>query len=453
MSAVKTPDPAAFVRRRRALLAHMNAHGGGVAVIATASEKMRNRDTPYAYRPDSYFHYLSGFGESEAVLVLIADAQPRSILFCRAKDPLRERWEGARFGPEAAAQAFAFDEAFDIATLGQRLPVWLAGMTQLWCAFGYEDEASAWPQIASALASVRRQARSGTATPNCLHDIRAVLDEMRLIKDEDEIALMRRAAQISAEAHRRAMQASRAGRFEYEIEATLLHHFRHCGASAPAYGSIVAGGANACVLHYTANDCPLQDGDLLLIDAGCELEGYASDITRTFPVNGRFSAPQRALYDIVLAMQQAARAAIQPGAHFDQPHEAAVAVLIDGLIALGILPHDHATAVEQKSWQRFYPHRTSHWLGRDVHDAGAYHLHGQPRPLLPGMVLTIEPGCYILPADDVDPAFWNIGIRIEDDALVTAQGCEYLSADVPTDAAEIEALMRSAAPNARGTSS
>ncbi len=443
VAALPVIDPSPFLRRRQAVLAHLAAHGGGVAVLPTAPEQTRNRDTHYPYRHDSYFYYLSGFAEPEAVIVLIADAAqaPRQILFCRDKDETREIWDGYRYGPMAAAEIFAFDEAWPIEELAQRLPDYLANQPTLWSTLGSDDR---WDRsLMQALNAVRAQARSGVLAPQMLRELRSVLDEMRLIKDAGEQAIMRRAASISAAAHCRAMQATRPGRFEYEIEAELLHSFRRAGSQYPAYPSIVASGANACVLHYVDNNRQMRDGELLLIDAGCELDGYAADITRTFPVNGRFSAAQRAVYDIVLAAQQAATAAVHPGADWNAPHAAAVAVLTQGMVDLGLLSGSVDGLIESNAYQRFYMHRTGHWLGMDVHDAGDYKIAGQWRALQPGMVLTIEPGCYIRAAADVPQALWNIGIRIEDNALVTAGGCELITREVPSAASEIEALMRS----------
>jgi Xaa-Pro aminopeptidase len=436
-------DIAPFCARRARLIEHMTTAGGGVAVIHTAAEVTRNRDTHYPYRFDSYFHYLTGFGEPDAAVVLVTGAKPKAILFCREKNEEREIWEGYRHGPEAARGLFGFDEAWTIGELDTKLPELLADQPALWCGFGYDE---AWDaRITRALNAVRANARAGVVPPHSIRDVRAVLDEMRLIKDASELATMRRAAAISAAAHRRAMAATRPGRHEYEIEAELLHAFRAAGSQAPAYPSIVASGPNACVLHYVANDRRMADGDLLLIDAGCELDGYASDITRTFPVNGRFSAPQRDVYELVLAAQQAAKAAIRPAAHWNEPHEAAVRVLTQGFVDLGLLAGSVDELIERGDYRRFYMHRTGHWLGRDVHDAGEYKQDGEWRRLAPGMVLTVEPGCYIRPAADVPEALWNIGVRIEDDAVVTADGCEFITDAVPRTVAEIEALMREAA--------
>ncbi|HRP75001.1 MAG TPA: aminopeptidase P N-terminal domain-containing protein [Rhodocyclaceae bacterium] len=434
-------DTRSFRLRRRRLIDRMLATGGGVAVIPTAPERTRNRDTHYPYRFDSYFHYLTGFDEPEAVVVLVADdEEPRSILFCREKNEEREIWDGFRHGPEAARELFGFDEAWTIGDLQQRLPELLADRPVLWCGFGYDAQWDA--RITDALNAVRANARAGAVPPHSIRDVHADLDEMRLIKDEAEVAVMRRAAKISAHAHRRAMHAARPGRFEYEIEAELLHAFRVAGSQFPAYPSIVASGPNACVLHYVRNDRRMLDGELLLIDAGCELDGYASDITRTFPVNGRFSPAQRDIYELVLAAQRAARNAIRPGAHWNEPHEAAVREITQGLLDLKLLTGSLDAAIEQASYRRFYMHRTGHWLGRDVHDAGEYKQDGEWRTLYPGMVLTVEPGCYIRPAPDVPEVFWNIGIRIEDDAVVTDEGCEFITDAVPRTISEIEALMR-----------
>jgi Xaa-Pro aminopeptidase len=442
MTPTAPSDITPFRARRQRLLASMAAEGGGIAVIPTAPERARNRDTHYPYRYDSYFHYLSGFREPEAVLVLLTDPVPRSLLFCREKDQEREIWDGYRFGPAGAREVFGFDEAHPIAEFASRLPELMANQPAVFYALGYDAEFDA--RISAALNGVRANARSGAVPPAAIRDVRALVDEMRLFKDDFELALMRRAAAISAEGHRRAMATARPGAFEYEVEAELLHAFRRHGAQSPAYPSIVASGANACVLHYVDNDRPMEDGDLLLIDAGCEVDGYASDITRSFPVNGRYSGPQRDVYELVLAAQAAAVAAIRPGAHWNEPHEAAVKVLAQGLVDLRLLPGSLDASLESGSYRRFYMHRTGHWLGLDVHDAGEYKVRGEWRTLAPGMMLTVEPGCYIRPADDVPEAFWNIGVRIEDDALVTAEGCELITAATPKTVAEIEDLMAEA---------
>ncbi|WP_019916869.1 Xaa-Pro aminopeptidase [Methyloversatilis discipulorum] len=432
-----------YSERRARLIERM---GTGVAVIATAPERARNRDTHYGYRHDSYFYYLTGFAEPEAVLVLVAGDSPRSILFCREKNEEREIWDGWRHGPGAAREKFGFDEAYVYGELDAKLPDLLANQPRLHYVIG---EDAAWDQrMMAALNAVRAQVRAGRQAPAELLDIRQPLDDMRLIKDLHEQALMRRAADISARAHRRAMQATRPGAMEYEIEAEILHEFRRSGSEAPAYGSIVAGGANACVLHYVSNDAELRGGDLLLIDAGCELGGYASDITRTWPVSGRFNAAQREVYQLVLDSQTAAFAEVKPGARFIDYHDAAVKVLAQGMLDLGLLQGSLDEVIDKGDYRRFYMHRTGHWLGMDVHDAGEYRPRGggpnEWRALEAGMVLTVEPGCYIRPADDVPEAFWNIGIRIEDDVIVTADGCDIYTAAAPKTVADIEAVMAEA---------
>lgn len=428
-----------FIARRQRLLASMKE---GVALIPTAPEQVRNRDAHYPFRSDSYFHYLSGFPEPEAVLVLIAGDTPRSILFCREKNEEREIWDGYRYGPANAQETFGFDEAYPIDTLDAKLPELIANQPVLWSAIGFD---AAWDaRVTNALNTVRGQTRAGKRAPETIRNVRALLDDMRLIKDDFELDIMARAARISAGAHVRAMKFAAPGRYEYEVDAELMHEFRRHGSPFPAYTSIVASGAHACVLHYVENDGLIKDGDLILIDAGCELEGYASDITRSFPANGRFSGPQRDIYQLVLDAQKAAEQATRPGNSFMAPHDAAVKVLAQGLVDLKLLTGTADEAIEKESYKRFYMHRTSHWLGMDVHDAGEYKDGDEWKKLQPGMVLTLEPGCYIRPADDVPEAFWNIGVRIEDDAVVTADGCRLLTRDVPVEIAEIEALIQEA---------
>ena len=432
-------DTTPYRNRRNALLQSM---GAGVAIIPTAPERLRNRDTDYLYRFDSYFYYLTGFAEPDAVLVLVAGEEPKSILFCREKHPERELWEGFRFGPDAARETYGFDEAHPIAKLDEMLPKLLADQPALHYAPGMDP---AWDaRVLRWLNEVRAQVRTGVAAPAEIHDLRAELDSMRLTKDAYEIGVMRRAGAISAGAHVRAMRTARPGLMEYEIEAELLHEFRRYGSQFPAYWPIVAGGANACVLHYRDNNRPLSDGDLLLIDAGCELDGYAADITRTFPVNGAYSGPQAAIYELVLAAQTAAIAEVKPGHPWNAPHDAAVKVLAQGFIDLGLCAGTLDEVLEKEDYKRFYMHRTGHWLGLDVHDAGDYRRHGEWLRLAPGMTLTVEPGCYVRPAEEVPEPFWNIGVRIEDDALVTDSGCEILTAGAPKQPSEIEALMRHA---------
>ena len=429
-------DLARCAERRATLIGRMDA---GVAIVPTAPERIRNRDSDYLYRYDSYFYPLCGFPEPDAVLVLVAGAQARSILFCRDKNPERELWEGFRHGPEAAKAAFGIDETASIATLEEALPKLIANQRTLYYAPGADPGWDA--RVMNWLNQVRAQSRTGVTAPNEIRDVRAILDEMRLYKDETELATMRRAAAISAVAHQRAMRATRPGRNEFEIEAELLYEFRRGGAQFPAYWPIVAGGRNACVLHYRDNSAPLVQGELLLIDAGCERHGYAADITRTFPVGGRFSAAQRDIYELVLAAQAAAIAAVVPGRRWNDPHEAAVQTLARGFVDLGLCEGPVERVIESEDYKRFYMHRTGHWLGLDVHDVGEYKIEGDWRKLEPGMTLTVEPGCYIQPADNVPQAFWNTGVRIEDDVLVTGSGCEVLTTATPKSVSEIEALV------------
>src|SRR3990170_3858719 len=430
------PDaiPSVYAERRRRLAA---AIGDGVAVIPTAPERVRNRDSHYPYRFDSHFYYLTGFGDPEAVLVLVEN---KSILFCREKNPERETWDGFRYGPDGARERFGFDEAHPIASLDQEMARLLENRPALYYPMGadaqWDARAIRW------LNAVRERVRAGIAAPERVQDVRALIDDMRLVKDAHELAIMRRAARIAAQAHRRAMQRARPGRTEYEVEAELLYEFRRNGAQFPAYSPIVAGGANACVLHYVQNDAPLDEGALLLVDAGCELEGYAADITRTFPVNGRFGGAQREVYEIVLAAQRAAMDKVRAGNAWNEPHDAAVRVLAQGMLDLRLLQGGLDEVLEKETYKRFYMHRTGHWLGLDVHDAGDYKRAGKWRALAPGMVLTVEPGLYIRAADDVPERLRGIGVRIEDDVLVTADGCEVITAATPKSIADIEALIR-----------
>ena len=431
--------------------------GGGIALISTAPELSRNRDSEFPYRHDSDFYYLTGFEEPGATLVLKVAGNGKSFqlqshLFCRPKDPEREIWDGIRLGPEAAPETLGVEFAHSNQVLDQQLSELLADQDAIYIRLAESAEADR--RLRHWMKQVRGKARSGINPPSEFHDVEAFIHEMRLFKDAQEIDTMRRAASISARAHIRAMQVCKLGLREYQLEAELLHEFRNSGAQSVAYNSIVASGANSCILHYRAGSTELRSGELCLIDAGCELDGYASDITRTFPVNGRFTGPQRALYDITLAAQEAAIAMTKPGNTFMQPHDAALRVLTQGLLdenllnllELGSLDN----AIETGAYRRFYMHRTSHWLGMDVHDVGSYRetVEDSSKPEKPwrilksGMVMTIEPGLYIRPADDIDEQFWNIGIRIEDDAVVNDAGCELISRGVPVKADEIEALMR-----------
>ena len=440
-----------YAARRAQLAASMAP--GAVAVLATAPEALRNGDSEYPYRHDSYFYYLSGFTEPESVLAIVAacgDTPARAILFCREKNVERETWEGFRHGPAAAREAFGFDEAFPIAELDAQMARLLANVPALYYANAHSAAFDA--QVAGWLKTVRGQSRAGVAAPSRIEHLLPLLDAMRLHKDASEQALMARSAGIAGAAHRRAMRAARPGMFEYELEAELLYEFRRNGAQFPAYTPIVASGANACILHYNANNRQTRDGDLVLIDAGCEFDSYASDITRTFPVNGVFSAPQRALYELVLRAQDAALAAIVPGRPYSDFHEAAVQVLAEGMLDFGLLDRAKYGSAEnvlaERAHTQFYMHGTGHWLGLDVHDAGAYRdlaLDARPsRRLLPGMALTVEPGIYVRPAPGVPEQFWHIGIRIEDNVIVGEAGAQVISGAAPKTVADVEALMREA---------
>lgn len=455
-----------YAQRRARMAAQLGA--GGIALIPTAPERPRNRDSDFLYRHDSYFYYLTGFTEPNAWLVVTGDG--RSTLFCQPKDLEREIWDGYRLGPDAAPAALGMDAAHSVAELDALLPKLLENREAVW--FPFAIHAGLEARVAGWLNQVRTRVRYGALCPEQQRDLCAVLDEMRLVKDAHEQDVMRRAAAISARAHVRAMQASarmlRAGQDvrEYHLDAELLHEFRMGGSQYPAYSSIVAAGPNACVLHYRADVTPVRAGELVLIDAGCELDGYASDITRTFPANGTFSAAQRELYDLVLASQEAAVAATRPGARFTDPHDAAVKVLAQGMLDVGLLDRGKVgtldDVIDKRAYFQFYMHRTGHWIGMDVHDCGSYvepsevgevserqdPLSGEliknrpSRILRPGMALTIEPGIYVRPAEGVPERFHNIGIRIEDDAIVTGEGCELITRGAPVKAAEIEALMK-----------
>lgn len=432
-------DPWLWQGRRRRLLAHMTEHGGGIAILGTAPERERNRGTLYPYRADSYFYYLTGFTEPSAVVVLIADEMPRQFLFCRPKDELKESWTGYRFGTEKAAEQFGFDAAWPIDDLAKKLPELLAGQAVLWTNLAVDPD---WDRVVfDALAVARTTARSEATVPQTVNELSVVLSEMRLIKDEHELALMRRAGEISGKAHQAAMRAAASGRFEYALEAELLRVFRAGGCQYPAYPSIVASGPNACVLHYDVNSRLMLDGELVLIDAGGELDGYASDITRTFPVNGRFSGAQRDLYQLVLDANKAARDEARPGQDWNAPHTAAVRVLTEGLRTLGLLSGELDDLIEAAAYKRFYIHHTGHWLGLDVHDVGQYKIDGKWRQFVPGMSFTVEPGLYIRPAEDIPEAFWNTGIRIEDNVVITETGHEVLTDSAPREIADIEACM------------
>jgi Xaa-Pro aminopeptidase len=462
---------ALYAKRRAALAAQINAQGGGIAIIPTALEQQRNRDNDFPFRADSYHAYFSGFTEPQALVVIVASpggshgalGTYKSVLFCRSKNIEHEIWDGFRYGPEGAREAFGFDEAFSIDDLDTKLVELMSNQPAVWWPWGslaihrgFESRIEGW------LNGVRAKSRQNITAPRTQRDLCPLMDEMRLFKDASEIDTMRRAAQISAAAHARAMRVSakgmraKQGLREYHLEAELLHEFRFHGSQFPAYGSIVATGANACVLHYAAGNVELKDGDLCLIDAGCELDGYASDITRTFPVNGKFTGPQKTLYELVLDAQLKAIEATQPGKRFIDPHNAALRVLVQGMLDTALLDKnkvgtDIDGVIAAGAHSAFYMHRTGHWLGMDVHDCGDYTEQGEPvgadgkpasRILRAGMVTTVEPGIYVRPAEGVPEHFWNIGIRIEDDVVITDKGNEVISKDAPKTVADIEALMK-----------
>ena len=428
-----------FKRRRRQLMQMMGP--GSVAILPAAPEVVRNRDVHYPYRPDSDFYYLTGFSEPDAIAVLIPGRrQAEYVLFCRERDEKRERWDGPRAGQEKAVQEFGADDSFPIADCEEILPGLLEECTRVFYAMGSNPDLD--KRLAEWVNQIRGKSRTGVHGPVEFIALDHYLHEMRLYKSTAEVQRMRHAAKITAAAHVRLMQTCRPGLPEYELEAEFIHECATRGARFQAYPPIVGGGGNACVLHYVDNRDELADGDLVLVDAGCEYGYYASDITRTFPVNGRFNPAQRALYELVLAAQEAAIAKVKPGNHWNDPHDAAVRVITKGLVDLGLLKGTVPRLVKEQAYNRFYMHRTGHWLGMDVHDVGDYKVDGAWRELEPGMTLTVEPGIYI-PAGmrGVPKKFWNTGIRIEDDVLVTTDGHEVLTRDAPKAVAEIEALM------------
>lgn len=431
-----------FNRRRRGLMQLM---GDGIAIIPTNEEQYRNGDVRFKFRPDSDFYYLTQFPEPEAVAVLIPNRKEGEfILFCRKNDPTREQWEGKRAGLDKAIEQYGADQAYEIEELETILPKLLENQGQVFTCTGrhpdFDQQLFAWVN------EIKAKVRSGVHAPMGFQDLSYILHELRLFKKSEELRVMRRAAKLSAAGHRRAMQACHPGMYEYEIQAALEATFMQGGSGYPAYPSIVAAGENACILHYTENQAICQDGDLLLIDAGAELECYASDITRTFPVNGKFSAEQRTLYDLVLAAQAAAIEEVRPDRGWRAYHQAAVKVLAQGMLDLGLLKGSLEEALEKESYKQFYMHGTGHWLGMDVHDVGEYKVEDAWRVLEPGMALTVEPGIYVTPSDKVDERWHNIGIRIEDDVVVGKEAPEILSRDIPVEADEIEAIMRDARP-------
>ena len=408
-------------------------------LVAAAPERMRNADAAWPYRQDSDFHYLTGFPESAAVLALLPGRRHgEAVLFCRERDPGHERWHGESAGTERAVSEYGMDDAFPVDDIDDILPGMIEGRARVYCHFGREPAFDA--QLMGWMRRLR-ELRGGGVAPKEFVALGHLLHDLRLYKSRDELRLMRHAATIAAEAHLAAMRAATPGRHEYEVEAELVRAIRMRGA-VPAFPPIVAGGANACTMHYTANRALLADGDLLLVDAGAEVDCYASDISRAIPVNGRFSREQRALYEVVLAAQLAAIDEVRPGASFEAAHHAAVRVIVEGLRALGLLDGDVDTVIADGRYRRFFPSKTGHWLGMDVHDVGDYRVDGEPRLLEPCMVVTVEPGIYVPPDEPGVAERWRgIGIRIEDDVAVTREGCEVLSADVPKVPDEIERLL------------
>ncbi|MDZ5602999.1 Xaa-Pro aminopeptidase [Pseudomonas sp. RP23018S] len=433
---------AEYARRRKALMAQMVPNS--IAILPAAALAIRNRDVEHVYRQDSDFQYLSGFPEPEAVIALIPGREHGEyVLFCRERNPEREQWDGLRAGQEGAVRVHGADDAFPINDIDEILPGLIEGRERVYSAMGSNPEFDR--RLMDWINVIRSKARLGAQPPNEFVALDHLLHDMRLYKSAAEVKVMRLAAQISAGAHIRAMQACRAGLREYSLEAELDYAFRRGGAKMPAYGSIVAAGRNGCILHYQENDALLKDGELVLIDAGCEIDCYASDITRTFPVSGRFSPEQKAIYELVLKAQHAAFAEIAPGKHWNHAHEATVRVITAGLVELGLLKGEVQALIDSEAYRAFYMHRAGHWLGMDVHDVGDYKVGGQWRVLEPGMALTVEPGIYIA-ADNLNVAkkWRGIGVRIEDDVVVTRSGCEILSTGVPKTVAEIEALMADA---------
>ena len=428
-----------YSARRKELMSVM--HSNSIAIISAAPEKVRSRDTHYPYKQNVNLSYLCGFPEPESVLVLIPGrAQGEMVLFCRDKDPLRETWDGYREGPEGAVSNFGADDAFPIADIDDILPNLIEGKDRLYYAIGKDPEFDR--HLMDWVNHVRNQRGNGALPPGEFVDLDHFINEMRLFKTAGELKIMRKAAEISVSAHSRAMKASKPGLFEYQLQAEIEHEFAVHGSAGAAYTSIVGGGKNGCILHYIENRDALKDGDLVLIDAGCEYQNYAADITRTFPVNGKFSDEQAAIYDIVLQAQTDAIAVIGPGIEYNKTNEATVLAITQGLVDLGILHGDVDELIASEAHREFYMHGAGHWLGMDVHDVGDYKIDGQWRVYEPGMVVTIEPGIYIAPGNpNVDKKWHGIAVRIEDDIVVTKDGNENITAGVPKKRDEIEALM------------
>lgn len=428
-----------YARRRKTLMEQMGPDS--IAILPAAPMYSRNRDVEHVYRQDSDFQYLSGFPEPEAVIALIPGREHGEyVLFCRERDPERELWDGLRAGQDGAVRDYGADDAFPIGDIDDILPGLIEGRERVYYAIGSNESFD--HRLMEWIKTIRSKARQGAQPPSEFVALDHLLHDLRLYKSAAEVKVMQAAAEISARAHVRAMQAARPGLFEYHLEAELDYEFRKGGAKMPAYGSIVASGRNACILHYRENDQPLKDGDLVLIDAGCEIDCYASDITRTFPVNGRFSAEQKAIYELVLAANEEAFKHIAPGRHWNEAHEATVRVITAGLVELGLLQGEVDALIASEAYKPFYMHRAGHWLGMDVHDVGDYKVGGVWRELEPGMCMTVEPGIYIA-ADNqnVERRWRGIGVRIEDDVVVTKTGCQVLTGGVPKRVEEIEALM------------
>ncbi len=411
-----------------------------VAIIPTAPVTIRNRDVEFAFRPDSDFYYLTGYSEPEAVAVLIPDRHHGEyVLFCRERDEKMETWNGRRAGLEGACSLYGANDAFPIEDMDDILPGLLEDRDRIYYTMG--NNAPFDHRVLGWVNQVRKRIRTGVKSPDEFITLNHLLHEMRLFKNRDEISLMRKAAKIAANAHKRAMRVCQPGMMEYQIEAEILHEFMRNGARSAAYPSIVGSGANSCILHYTENTDELKDGDILLIDAGAEYGNYASDISRTFPVNGHYSREQRQIYELVLEANLAAIDQVKPGKHWNDPHDTAVHILTEGLLSLGILKGKLSTLIKEQEYKKYFMHRTGHWLGMDVHDVGDYKLEGAWRKLEPGMVTTVEPGLYFQPHKGLSSKWWNIGVRIEDDVLVKRDGNEVFTRDVPKSVDEIEALM------------
>ncbi len=431
-----------FQQRRRDLMNHMEPNS--IAILASSNGILRNGDSEFRFRQNSDMYYLSGFAEAQSVLVLVPGReQGQCLLFCQEKDPLKELWNGKLLGPEVAIKELGLDDAFPIGDIDDILPGLIEGRERVYYAMGkdesFDHKVMEWVKV------IRKKVRSGAHSPGEFLVLDHLLHEMRLIKSKPEVDLMRESGQIAVRAHKRAMQLCKPGLNEFQVEAEFMHEFFRSGCRAPAYTSIVASGVNACILHYTENNQKLKDGDLLLIDAGCEYEYYASDITRTFPVNGKFTPEQKAIYELVLKAQLAAIETVKPGNHWDDPHNMTVRVLTEGLIELGLLKGAVAELIESGAYRDFYMHRAGHWLGMDVHDVGDYKIDGKWRQLEPGMVMTVEPGLYIAPGNlNVEARWRGISVRIEDDVAVTRTGHEILTAGLPKTVQEIEAFMAAA---------